>query len=43
MLLGRDETRAIAAAGESLDVRCEFCATNYRLAPDEVGALLPDG
>ncbi len=43
MLLGREETRAIAAAGEALDVRCEFCATNYRLAPDEVGALLPDG
>ena len=42
-LLGREETRAIAAAGESLDVRCEFCATSYRLAPDEVGALLPDG
>ena len=42
-LLGRAETRAIAAAGEALDVRCEFCATNYRLAPDEVGALLPDG
>jgi hypothetical protein len=23
-------------------VRCEFCATDYVLEPDEVGALLPD-
>jgi molecular chaperone Hsp33 len=41
-LLGRAETRAIAEAGEVLEVRCEFCATSYRLAPDEVGALVPD-
>jgi molecular chaperone Hsp33 len=41
-LLGRDETREIAQAGEPLDVRCEFCAAEYRLAPDEVGALVPD-
>ncbi len=42
MLLGRDETRAIAAQRERLEVRCEFCATEYVLEPDEVGALLPD-
>jgi molecular chaperone Hsp33 len=41
-LLGRDETRAIARKREVVEVRCEFCATQYRLAPDEVGALLPD-
>jgi molecular chaperone Hsp33 len=41
-LLGREETRAIARARESLEVRCEFCATQYVLGPDEVGALLPD-
>jgi molecular chaperone Hsp33 len=41
-LLGRDETREIAQSGEPLEVRCEFCATEYRLAPDEVGALVPD-
>jgi molecular chaperone Hsp33 len=41
-LLGRDETRAIAQSGETLEVRCEFCAASYRLAPDEVGALVPD-
>ena len=43
VLLGRDETREIARAGEPLGVRCEFCATSYQLTPDEVGALLPDG
>jgi len=41
-LLGREETRAIASSGEFVDVRCEFCATHYRLPPDEIGALLPD-
>jgi molecular chaperone Hsp33 len=41
-LLGREETRAIAHSGEIVEVRCEFCATHYRLPPDEVGALLPD-
>ena len=41
-LLGRDETRAIASSNETVEVRCEFCATEYRLGPDEVGALLPD-
>ena len=41
-LLGRDETRDIAEQGEPLEVRCEFCATVYRLSPDEVGSLIPD-
>lgn len=41
-LLGRAETRAIAGKRERLQVRCEFCATEYVLEPDEVGALLPD-
>ena len=42
VLLGRAETREIAQSGEELEVRCEFCATSYRLGPDEVGALFPD-
>ena len=41
-LLGRDETRAIASQRETVEVRCEFCATRYELAPDEVGSLVPD-
>jgi molecular chaperone Hsp33 len=41
-LLGRDETRAIARERETVEVRCEFCATRYELAPDEVGSLIPD-
>ena len=41
-LLGRDELRDAAQNGETLEVRCAFCAEVYRLAPDEVGALLPD-
>jgi molecular chaperone Hsp33 len=41
-LLGRDELRDAAQKGETLEVRCAFCAEVYRLAPDEVGALLPD-
>lgn len=42
VLLGREETREIFEGGEQLEVRCEFCATSYRLSPDEVGALFPD-
>ena len=41
-LIGRDEAREIALQGEPLEVRCEFCATVYRLPADEVGALFPD-
>jgi molecular chaperone Hsp33 len=41
-LLGRDELRDAAAQGETLEVRCAFCADVYRLGPDEVGSLLPD-
>lgn len=41
-LLGRSETREIAERGESLVVRCEFCATRYELSSDEVGSLVPD-
>jgi molecular chaperone Hsp33 len=43
VLLGREEILEIRAQGEPLDVRCEFCGEGYRLEPDEVGALLPDG
>ena len=41
-LLGRDELRDAARQGETLEVRCAFCAELYRLPPDEVGSLLPD-
>ena len=41
-LLGRDELRDAAQKGETLEVRCAFCAEVYRLAPDEVRVLLPD-
>ena len=41
-LLGRVELREIAEQGEPLELRCHFCAEMWRLAPDEVGSLLPD-
>jgi molecular chaperone Hsp33 len=42
VLLGRAEMGEIARERETLEVRCEFCATLYSLDPDEVGALLQD-
>jgi molecular chaperone Hsp33 len=42
LLLGREEVREIAAKGEPVEVRCEFCAQRYSLAPDEVARLVPD-
>jgi molecular chaperone Hsp33 len=42
VLLGREELRDIAASGERLEVRCEFCRDEYVLSPEEVGALVPD-
>jgi molecular chaperone Hsp33 len=41
-LLGREETRDMAARGEWVEVRCEFCGAEYQLHPDEVGALHRD-
>jgi len=41
-LLGRQETRDMAARGEWVEVRCEFCGAEYQLHPDEVGALHRD-
>jgi len=41
-LLGREETRDMAAQGEWVEVRCEFCGAEYRLHPDDVGALHRD-
>jgi molecular chaperone Hsp33 len=40
VLLGPDELADIAAKGETLEVRCEFCAELYHLAGDEVARLL---
>ncbi len=42
LLLGRAEVREIAAKGETVEVRCEFCAERYTLAADEVARLAPD-
>ena len=41
-LLGREETRDMARRGEWVEVRCEFCGAEYRLHPDDVGALHRD-
>ncbi len=41
-LLGREEAEALRVAGEPIDVRCEFCAEQYRIDPDRVRALFPD-
>jgi len=41
-LLGRDEMREIARAGEEVEVRCAFCAERYGIPADEVGSLAPD-
>ncbi len=42
VLLGRNELHEIARSGEALEVRCEFCASRYRIPADEVGGLVPD-
>jgi len=42
VLLGRNELHEIARSGEELEVRCEFCASRYRIPADEVGGLVPD-
>ncbi len=41
VLLGRDELREVAQAGEPLEVRCEFCGNRYAIPADEVGSLVP--
>jgi molecular chaperone Hsp33 len=38
-LLGEEELARCAQGGEALEVRCEFCATRYTLAPDELRAI----
>ena len=39
-LLGEQEIERTARQGESLEVRCQFCAETYALAPDSLRALL---
>jgi molecular chaperone Hsp33 len=39
-LLGEHEIERTAQLGESLEVRCQFCAETYALAPDALRALL---
>lgn len=40
-LLGDDEIARAAERGEALEVKCEFCAESYTLAPDALRALIP--
>ena len=39
-LLGREEVDSLCAAGEPVEVRCEFCGDLYRIAPQRVRAQL---
>ena len=39
-LLGEEEIALPARRGEALEVRCEFCAEQYRLAPEALRALI---
>lgn len=41
-LLGAEELARSAEAGESLDVRCHFCAESYRVGPEQLRTLLAD-
>jgi molecular chaperone Hsp33 len=41
-LLGRDEIRETMAKGETLEVRCAFCAELYAVSPLELSRLLYD-
>ena len=41
-MLGRDDLAAAIADGETLEVRCEFCAERYEVDPKRARALLPD-
>ncbi len=41
-LLGEQEIALAAQRGEALEVRCEFCAESYTLAPDALRALIHD-
>ncbi len=40
LLLGAEELRQIAASGETLEVRCAFCAELRRIAPEAIARLL---
>jgi molecular chaperone Hsp33 len=42
VLLGRVEVRELIERDETLEVRCEFCGSEYRISPDELGPLGPD-
>jgi molecular chaperone Hsp33 len=39
-LLGDDEIRDLCRRGEVVEVRCEFCAEQYRVDPERARALL---
>ena len=41
-LLGREDLDEAVRTGETLEVRCEFCAERYEVDPEQARALLPD-
>jgi molecular chaperone Hsp33 len=42
-LLGREEIARSAAQGETLEVRCRFCAASYAVPPDDLARLVAAG
>ena len=38
--LGREELRQIVDEGETIQIECQFCDTEYRFTPDEVQSIL---
>ena len=41
-LLGREEVQEMVESGETLEVRCAFCAEVYRMAPERVASAMLD-
>jgi molecular chaperone Hsp33 len=42
-LLGREDLERAVADGETLEVRCRFCATAYTVPPDDIAQLVAAG
>jgi molecular chaperone Hsp33 len=41
--IDQQELRDMAAQGEDIHIRCDFCGTEYLFAPDELQAMLQEG
>ena len=41
-LLGREDLEASEKRGETLEIRCRFCAERYVVSPEEIGDLLAE-